>query len=174
MARLTLLALLVSLAAATPVRHARMPSARVTDAPSASVDPAVAAREKLHLGTAIGGALDLPTTITHPWGAAATGFRPANDAWAAEITVTVINNHGAPVSTVHVNGAGPTPIGNPGAGVMPVNGTDSFIIPAGWNGNVAVNDAAFSCTTGDESLIEGSFVDQGQGYAQGDINISYV
>lgn len=160
--------------------------------PAQTGDADVAAREQLQLGTAIHGALDLPTTIhdgPKPTKAPAANFAAAG---ASQMTVTVINQQGSDITTVHVNGAGPAPSGNPGAGTIRKGDKASFVVGAGWNGNVAINVAGKyvaedayisiirannlcrSATTGDESLIEGSFVNQGAGYAQGDLNISFV
>lgn len=156
-----LLAGLVSLAVASPAQ------------PKPKKFPEVEARKKLHLGTAVGGALDLPTTVSHAPSPTRFAAKVANR--ADYMTVTVINSHGDDISTVHVNGAGPTPVaGNTDPGRMGNGESSVFVLAPGWNGNVAINDAQWSATTGDESLIEGSFVDQGAGYAQGDLNISFV
>ena len=120
---------------ATVSRSAAPPAAIQT------IDPAVAAREKLHLGTAIGGALDLPTTITDAAPAPTGELAVAKD-WAAKLTVTIVNSRNQAISTVHVNGAGPTPVGNPGGGVLAPGASAHFVVPAGWNGNVAINDAS--------------------------------
>lgn len=170
-----ILAGLLSLAAASPARTGKVQSSPAKE-PKPKTYPDVEARKKLHLGTAVSGALDLPTTVTHaPKPTRVAHGKAAFAANAGYMTVTVVNQNGGDITTVHVNGAGPTPVaGNTAPGILGNGQTDSFVLPPGWNGNVAINDAAFSATTGDESLIEGSFVDQGQGYAQGDLNISFV
>ncbi|UNI15448.1 hypothetical protein JDV02_001982 [Purpureocillium takamizusanense] len=95
-------------------------------------------------------------------------------AWASELTVTIQNRYDGDIKTRHVNGGGvPLPYGNPGTGIIPRGGQAVFTVPRGWHGNVAVNDGYFPVDTGDESQIEGSFMNQGQG-ERGDINVSYV
>lgn len=57
------------------------------------------------------------------------------------MTVKVENRYGGDIVTRHVNGWGaPTPFGNPGQGVIPSRQTRTFVVPNGWNGNVAIND----------------------------------
>lgn len=126
-------------------------------------------RRNLPLGTAVGGALDLPTTATH-------APSPTNAhilaAQADLMTITVVNSHGNDISTIHT---GPTPVsGTFDPGRMANGESSSFVVAPGWQGNIAINDAQFSASTGDESLIEASFVDQGAGFSQGDVNISFV
>ncbi|OAA42746.1 Thaumatin, pathogenesis-related protein [Metarhizium rileyi] len=138
--------------------------------PASTPEPIeVSIRRELQLGTAIGGALDLPPE--------ATAGRPTADVVAAvsRMTVTVVNRNGGDVSTIHVNArGGPKPIsGNTKPGRMENGAQSMFVVGGGWSGNIAVNNARYSDTTGDESLIEASFVKQ-FGKVQGDINISYV
>ena len=122
------LVLLSLLAAATA-----MPSSSPTPTPDPSE---VSIRRELPLGTAIGGALDLPPEATKP---------PAADAVlaaASRMTVTVINKYGRDVSTVHVDARGaPAPSGNTKPGKMRNGQKSVFVVKAGWSGNVAVNDA---------------------------------
>lgn len=109
--------------------------------PAQTGDADVAAREQLHLGTAIHGALDLPTTIhdgPKPTKAPAANFAAAA---ASQMTVVVVNQQGSDITTVHVNGAGPAPSGNPGAGTIRKGDKASFVVGSGWNGNVAINVA---------------------------------
>lgn len=147
---------LVSLAAAGPRRNVKRQEGNP--------------RQNLPLGTAVGGALDLPTTVTHA--PAPTNFNIKAAAQADLLTITVVNSHGDDISTIFT---GPTPVaGNTVPGRLANGESGSIVVPAGWLGNIAVNDAQFSASTGDESLIESSFVDQGAGFAQGDVNISFV
>lgn len=90
------------------------------------------------------------------------------------MTITVVNSHGDDISTIHNHGGGSTAIGNVAPGRMGNGQSDTFVVEQGFDGNIAVNDALWIDYTGDESLIEASFHDQGAGYAQGDVDVSYV
>ena len=105
--------------------------------------PAVESRLKLHLGTAIGGALDLPTTVkgSSKIPQATAKAMVQAEAWAGQATITVVNSHGDDISTVHVNGAGPQATGNVAPGRLANGQSDTFTVSPGWNGNVAINDA---------------------------------
>lgn len=98
----------------------------------------VSIRRQLHLGTAIGGALDLPPEATA--GPSAAEFEVAA---ANLMTVTVINKHGNDVSTIHVNARGaPNPVsGSTNPGRMKNGQQSVFVVKEGWSGNIAVNDA---------------------------------
>ena len=92
------------------------------------------------------------------------------------LTFTVVNSHGDAISTSHAHAAnGPSAVsGNVGPGTMAAGATASFAVPTGWAGNVAINDAGWTIT-GDDSLIEGSFVvPQGYSVAVADVDVSYV
>lgn len=59
---------------------------------------------------------------------------------------------------------------------MASGATASFAVPTGWAGNVAIVDAG-SAITGDDTLIEGSFVVPATGgytVAVADVDVSYV
>lgn len=96
-------------------------------------------RSHLPLGTAHGGALDLPKPTAPPQ----VNNKAANggpDYW----TISLLALHGqADVSTVHVEGWGsPTPRGGKiPAGNIPKYNWVGFEIPKGYNGNVAFNQA---------------------------------
>ncbi|KAK2608680.1 hypothetical protein QQS21_002791 [Conoideocrella luteorostrata] len=153
---------------------AAIPLAAAVPAPSsnagAEVDsPEVSIRRKLPLGTAIGGALDLPPTPTEA---------PSPELVAqavSRLTITMENKNGGDVSTVHVRAANaPPPVsGNTSPGRMKDGQKSVFVVKAGWSGNIAVSNAQYKPVTGDESLIEGSFVNQ-FGRHQGDLDVSYV
>ncbi|OAA58150.1 hypothetical protein ISF_06689 [Cordyceps fumosorosea ARSEF 2679] len=134
-----------------------------------SVVPEEEARKSLPLGTAHGGALDLPPAPTAGPGAMAVEAATA----AGNAYITVFNRHNAAITTVHVHGEGPAPKGNVGAGRLNKGQHGIFTVAHDWSGHVALIVAGKSVTTGDESLIEGSFKNQGHGFI-GDINVSYV
>lgn len=112
-------------------------AAAVTPAPS-PIPTAVANRMKLHLGTAHGGALDLPMPTIPP--------NPNNKAFIPgpeQFTVSVIVAHDTDITSIHVEGAGsPTPIGGAIApGNIPNAEIRSFVVPREYAGNVAFNIA---------------------------------
>ena len=87
-----------------------------------------------------------------------------------------MNSHGNAISTSHVHAAdGPAAVsGNVGPGTMADGATAAFAVPTGWAGNVAINWAG-AAITGDDSLIEGSFVvPQDYSVAVADVDVSYV
>lgn len=91
-------------------------------------------RLNAHLGIARGGALDLPVP-TAPAKLAAGG--------PDEFTVSIIMAHTAAITSVHVESKdSPVPVGGriaPGnAGNMTVQ---SFVVPRGYSGNIAFNNA---------------------------------
>ncbi|TQV91261.1 hypothetical protein IF1G_10142 [Cordyceps javanica] len=143
------------------------PANRAPVTPVPSIVPEEEARKSLTLGTASGGALDLPPAPT-AGPAAMDVAAAANNAY-----ITVVNKHNAAITTVHVRGEGPAPKGNVGAGKLNKGQHGIFTVAHNWSGHVALNVAGKSVTTGDESLIEGSFKNQGHGFI-GDINVSYV
>lgn len=98
----------------------------------------VSIRRTLPLGTAIGGALDLPPEAT-----AGPSPEDVEAAVAKLMTVTVINKYGKDVSTIHVDARGaPKPVsGNTKPGKMKNGDKSVFVVKEGWSGNVAVNDA---------------------------------
>lgn len=129
------------LLAASATLAAALPAAQPTNISDSDRD--VAAREALQLGTAIHGALDLPTTIQEmemPEPTPGPEFDVAEAAVAAakQMTVVIINKHGADIKTVHTGGAA---VGNPGAGKIGNGKTAHFVVNAGWHGTVAINDA---------------------------------
>lgn len=90
------------------------------------------------------------------------------------LTITVINSHGDAISTSHVHDAdSPSAVGGVVTpGTMANGATATAVYPTGWAGNIAINDAGFELT-GDDSLIEASFVDY-EGVAVVDVDVSYV
>ncbi|OAA39006.1 Thaumatin, pathogenesis-related protein [Beauveria brongniartii RCEF 3172] len=143
------------------------PASRVPVTVATGIVPEVEARKRLSLATAHGGALDLPAAPPAPTDAM-TGVATANSA-----RITVVNSHDVPVTTVLVTGEGNEPEGNVGAGKLERGEYGIFTVVEGWSGRVALNVEGSSVTMGDESLIEGSFTDQGHAVV-GDINVSYV
>jgi hypothetical protein len=104
-----------------------------------------------------------------------------NDRW----TISFVNSFDHPISTSHVLGAygsPPTPYpdimaGNRGGGVLQPGQSDSITIPRGWSGRIPVVEygGGRQITGNGESLVEGSYQDQGQwGGWKFDINVSYV
>lgn len=140
LAKLTLLSALLALAAAKPVEMAEptaVESDRAEVTPVPSIVPEEQARLQLSLGTAIGGALDLPPAPT-----AAPGDDAVNKAFAAaQLEVTVVNRHKAAITTVLVRGEGPKPRGNVGAGKLNPGQHGVFTVGHGWSGHVALNVA---------------------------------
>lgn len=111
------------------------PSNRAPVTAVPSIVPEEQARLQLtSMGTAKGGALDLPPAPTAAPNKAAAGG-PAN----AEITV--VNRHNGPITTVHVHGEGPGPKGNIGAGKLNAGQHGIFTVAHGWSGHVALNVA---------------------------------
>ncbi|CEJ93526.1 hypothetical protein VHEMI09107 [[Torrubiella] hemipterigena] len=82
----------------------------------------------------------------------ATTAPPHEARVAKQMTVKIVNNYGADIRTFHT---GDFAVGKPGVGV------------------ISKGQMAHLNNMGDESLIEGSFVDQGNGFV-GDVNISFV
>ncbi|KAM3460801.1 hypothetical protein MY5147_006507 [Beauveria neobassiana] len=142
------------------------PASRVPVTTATGIVPEVEARKRLTLATAHGGALDLPAAPTPT--NVMNGVGTANSA-----RITVLNRHDAPITTVLVTGEGDEPEGNVGAGQLERGEYGIFTVVEGWSGRVALNVVGNSVTMGDESLIEGSFTDQGHAVV-GDINVSYV
>lgn len=112
------------------------------------------------------------TTTLHPVPTPTVTPDTADDADAAvrRLTITVVNKHGQAITTSHAHNSGsPTAVsGAVGHGTMAAAATAAFVVPVGWGGNVAVNDASFALT-GADSLIEASFTG---GVA--DVDVSYV
>lgn len=143
-------------------------------------------RSKLLLGTAHGGALDLPPPTAAP---VLKGNPGGPDFW----TVSLFNPEPEPIATAHVDGhLSPSIRGGPIAAGHIAPGNSSFAVPKGYHGNIAFNknglcvklrsdtgkiltESTSSLVTGDESQIEFSYQDQ---YKDGnylfDINVSYV
>lgn len=91
------------------------------------------------------------------------------------LTITVVNSHGAAITTSHAHGAGgPAASGEIGHGTIAAGATASFVAPRNWSGIVAVNDARYDVTDND-SLVEGSFkwVEDYDRWVV-DLDISYV
>jgi hypothetical protein len=124
------------------------------------------------LGTAIGGALQVEATAKPK-----LEFVKAIASPPEYLTIEIINMHGDAISTSHAHAqGGPMAVsGNVGPGTMAKGETAAFALPTGWAGNVAINDAG-SEITGDDSLIEASFVipDSSYSVAVVDVDVSYV
>lgn len=110
------------------------PADRAPVTPVPSVVPEEEARKSLSLGTAHGGALDLPPAPTAAPKAMAL-------AAAGKAYITVVNRHNAAITTVHVNGEGPKPNGNVGAGKLNQGQHGIFTVAHDWSGHVALNVA---------------------------------
>ncbi|KAJ3494302.1 hypothetical protein NLG97_g4169 [Lecanicillium saksenae] len=163
---------LVAMAAAVTASPVGSSPPSKTASSSVETDPAEI-RSHLHLGTAHGGALDLPKP-TAPPSMDKMLVNASPDWW----TISVYNRQpGSEITTVHVDGVkspkpwgGKIPSGNIGE-----YGSSVFYIPKDYEGDFAFNKAGFSVSTGDESQIEFSYKDQ---YLDGnyyfDINVSYV
>ncbi|KAJ6443643.1 cell cycle protein kinase [Purpureocillium lavendulum] len=175
--RNTLLCLLALAAAASssPLLDPRASTAG--DQPAPTKVAKAAAKVNINLGAQIGGdTTGDATTPVSSEAAAAAMVTPMDFAvdWAGQVTVTVQNRWDGDIKTRHVVGFGsPAPWGNPGTGIIPRGGQSVFTAGPGWHGNIVVNGAAYPVDTGDESQIEGSFANQGQGN-RGDINVSFV
>jgi hypothetical protein len=92
------------------------------------------------------------------------------------LTISVINSHGSPISTVHVKDPhAPAAVsGRVGAGTMAKGATAAIAVPTNWIGNIALNDASKKIT-GDDTLIEANFkVPSGYKVAVADVDVSYV
>ncbi len=111
------------------------PANRAPVTPVPSIVPEEEARKSLSLGTAVGGALDLPPAPTAGPEAMAVAAA-ANNAY-----ITIVNKHNAAITTVHVNGEGPAPKGNVGAGKLNKGQHGIFTVAHGWSGHVALNVA---------------------------------
>ncbi|KAL8685261.1 MAG: hypothetical protein Q9218_007873 [Villophora microphyllina] len=112
-------------------------------------------------GTAIGGALDMPTPTTPPDVNRAKGLD------AAELTVHIINSYGTPLKiSYNSNEGSPTILGNPGADVI-AQATD-VVVPRDFAGAILVGET----WNPGNSKIEVSFVSN-QGYRPG-LDVSYV
>ncbi|KAI2606564.1 Osmotin, thaumatin-like protein [Hypoxylon sp. NC1633] len=88
---------------------------------------------------------------------------------------TVVNSHTAPVSTMHVVGAGsPTAIrkSNEASTIAPGE-TVSFAAPTGWTGRMAMYEDGYEVVDR-ASLLEGSFMVFPQGEAVMALDVSYV
>ncbi|KAM3510821.1 hypothetical protein MY11210_005542 [Beauveria gryllotalpidicola] len=145
------------------------PASRVPVTTTTGVVPEVEARKSLSLATKHRSSLERPTPPAPT---------PASDARTTAVAaesarITVLNRHDVAITTVLVTGEGEEPEGNVGAGKLNRGQYGIFTVVKGWSGRVAVNVEGGSVTMGDESLIEGSFTDQGHGVV-GDINVSYV
>ena len=92
------------------------------------------------------------------------------------MTIEVENRLGHSVQYLHTHNAGAaTPVQGAGGGVLQKGRRLNIVVPAGWAGNIAfVQNGGGRAIVGDESLIEGSHMDQGQGHPKFDINVSYV
>ncbi|KAI1214180.1 uncharacterized protein F4807DRAFT_455825 [Annulohypoxylon truncatum] len=94
---------------------------------------------------------------------------------AGEFMFTLVNSHTAPVVTIHAHGAG-----NPGAvgkdnepHTMSRGQTDTFAVPTGWSGRVAMFEDGYQKILDRATLLEGSFM-VNQGSARIALDVSYV
>lgn len=92
----------------------------------------------------------------------------------SQLTITVVNKMTEAVSTSYVANAGPAIVaGDTGVGTIDTGASASIVAPSGWAGNIAVGLAQYPIN-GDGSLLEGSLMDQGNGYPVVDMDVSYV
>ncbi|KAM7200675.1 hypothetical protein V8F20_005177 [Naviculisporaceae sp. PSN 640] len=146
-------------------------------------------------GFAHGGAIDIaekfrglkPTAITEPTEAspiptaapdlAQREVKDIDGRGASQWTISVVNKMGRDIMTMHALGWGAAaPIrGNTGQGVLRNGESGSIVVPPGWHGNIPIVESGGGRRfQGDESQIEGSFVQQGNRGVILDINVSYV
>lgn len=96
---------------------------------------------------------------------------------ASQWTISVVNRLGRDIMTMHALGwqAAPPIAGNTGQGVLRNGESGYIVVPPGWHGNIPiVESGGIRRFQGDESQIEGSFVQQGGWEYILDINVSYV
>ncbi|KAM7190840.1 hypothetical protein V8F33_009263 [Rhypophila sp. PSN 637] len=144
-------------------------------------------------GLAHGGAIDIAEKFR---GVKPTGTKPAavdeaptptaapdlanrevKERGASQWTISVVNRLGRDIMTMHALGykAEPPIRGNTGQGVIRNGESGSIVVPQGWHGNIPiVESGGIRRFQGDESQIEGSFVQQGGWEYILDINVSYV
>lgn len=92
----------------------------------------------------------------------------------SQLTITVVNKMTEAISTAYAANAGAAIIaGDTGTNTMDTGATASIVAPSGWAGNIAVGLAKYPIN-GNESLLEGSFQEQGNGYPVVDMDVSYV
>ncbi|KAI1088153.1 hypothetical protein F5B19DRAFT_499313 [Rostrohypoxylon terebratum] len=88
---------------------------------------------------------------------------------------TLINFHTAPVVTIHAHGAGQ--LGAVGKDDQPhtmsQGQTDTFAVPTGWSGRVAMFEDGYNRIIDRATLLEGSFMTN-QGSAHLAVDVSYV
>ncbi|OKL57362.1 hypothetical protein UA08_07430 [Talaromyces atroroseus] len=92
------------------------------------------------------------------------------------LTIVIINSHGDDITTSLSNAnTAATPVsGATGTGTMSNHETASVVVPTGWIGSWAINDALYEIT-GDDSLLEANFVvETGGTVATVDVDVSYV
>ncbi|KAK4209084.1 hypothetical protein QBC37DRAFT_295331 [Rhypophila decipiens] len=103
--------------------------------------------------------------------------REVKERGASQWTISVVNRLGRDIMTMHALGwqASPPIRGNTGQGVLRNGESGSIVVPQGWHGNIPiVESGGIRRFQGDESQIEGSFVQQGGWEYILDINVSYV
>ncbi|KAI2462947.1 hypothetical protein F4781DRAFT_426765 [Annulohypoxylon bovei var. microspora] len=94
---------------------------------------------------------------------------------AGEFVFTIVNSHTAPVVTMHGHGAG----GPPALGkdnephTMSQGQTDTFAVPTGWSGRVAMFEDGYQKVLDRATLLEGSFMIN-QDRALIALDVSYV
>ncbi|KAI0395238.1 hypothetical protein F5Y17DRAFT_457138 [Xylariaceae sp. FL0594] len=123
-------------------------------------------------GTAFGGAL-------HPTPLVGTLVSQAIQPPPPLLTISIINQYGADVSTTHNRNAdSPAATGaNFDPGVIRNGATATFAAPTNWAGRVGIAAARDGDLTDarDVSLIEANFIrDAGSGLAVADVDVSYV
>lgn len=62
-------------------------------------------------------------------------------AFTSRAVITVVNRHGADLTTMHVNGEGLAAHGHAGAGTLAHGAEGVFTVHDGWSGRVALNEA---------------------------------
>ncbi|KAI0882835.1 uncharacterized protein GGS22DRAFT_190815 [Annulohypoxylon maeteangense] len=103
---------------------------------------------------------------------------PAPDQAAADtgnFMVTLVNSHTAPVVTIHAHGAGgPAAVGKDSEPhTMSRGQTETFAVPTGWSGRVAMFEDGYEKILDRATLLEGSFM-VNQGSARIALDVSYV
>ncbi|KAI1100237.1 hypothetical protein F4804DRAFT_344894 [Jackrogersella minutella] len=96
---------------------------------------------------------------------------------AGEFIFTVVNSHTAPVVTIHGQGAdSPTAAGKDNEPhTMNLGQTDTFAVPTGWSGRVAMFEDGYDKILDRATLLEGSFiVNRDRNSALIALDVSYV
>ncbi|KAI1867267.1 hypothetical protein JX265_000896 [Neoarthrinium moseri] len=142
---------------------------------STLASPTISRRSAPTIGEAICGALDTACPHGNMFAAVIPTPPPL-------MTISIVNQAGAPISTLHAsNVGGPSIVSgiNTTIGTMAAGATAAIAVPTGWAGNIQIGLAKHKLT-GDVSQIEANFVippDNGithYTFAVPDIDVSYV